>query len=136
MSNDRFRRDMRRIIDKAKNRNDLFVRRLCLDIDRRLVLKSPVDKGRFRANWNIGYGSINTSTSENLDPTGSESIARANVELSGAKAGMQIFITNSLPYAQRLENGWSGQAPFGMVKLTAEELQPVARQLALELRSV
>jgi hypothetical protein len=135
MSKDSFIRDMRRIIDKAKNRNDVFVRRLALEIDRRLVLKSPVDTGRFRANWNIGYGALNVTITNDTDKTGSKSIGKANSELLQAKAGMQIFISNSLPYAQRLEDGWSKQSPFGMVKLTVEEFKPIANRLASEIRA-
>ncbi|NBT33816.1 MAG: hypothetical protein EBT13_18445 [Rhodobacteraceae bacterium] len=33
-----------------------------------------------------------------------------------------IYIQNNLPYANRLENGWSGQAPQGMVALTVAEV--------------
>jgi hypothetical protein len=32
------------------------------------------------------------------------------------------YIQNNLPYAERLENGWSKQAPHGMVKITLYEL--------------
>ena len=38
------------------------------------------------------------------------------------RAGQTIFITNSLPYAYRLEyDGWSRQAPAGMVRVTVVE---------------
>ena len=31
------------------------------------------------------------------------------------------FLTNSVPYIVMLEYGWSGQAPFGMVRITLHE---------------
>ena len=34
-----------------------------------------------------------------------------------------IYIQNNLPYANRLENGWSNQAPAGMVALTIAEVE-------------
>jgi hypothetical protein len=38
-------------------------------------------------------------------------------------SGQKIFLTNALPYAIRLENGWSKtQAPQGMVKLSLAEI--------------
>jgi len=41
---------------------------------------------------------------------------------SGAGRIRQIFIVNGLPYINRLENGWSQQAPNGMVAITLAEL--------------
>jgi hypothetical protein len=134
MSNEQFRRDMRRIIDKAKNRNDELICSLCLDAYSRLVLKSPVATGRFKANWQVGYNSPDTTTTLETDKSGSTAIAKATVELKDS-AGQIVFLTNSLPYAKRLEDGHSqAQAPFGMVKLTVEELQPTITKIARELR--
>ena len=133
MSNDQFRRDMRRIIDKAKNKNDQLVRKLCLDMYSRLVFKSPVDTGRFRANWQVGYGAPDTTTTLETDQSGNAAVAKAEVELRGA-GGNVVYLTNALPYAKRLEDGWSKQSPSGMVKLTVVELQPAITRIARELR--
>lgn len=133
MSNDQFRRDMRRIIDKAKNKNDQLVSKLCLDMYSRLVFKSPVDTGRFRANWQVGYGAPDTTITLATDLTGNAAVAKAEVELRGA-GGNVVYLTNALPYAKRLEDGWSKQSPFGMVKLTVVELQPAITRIARELR--
>ncbi|CFO10931.1 Uncharacterised protein [Bordetella pertussis] len=40
------------------------------------------------------------------------------------------YLSNSLPYAVPLENGWSKQAPQGMAKLTAQEFQRYVSQAA------
>ena len=34
----------------------LFVRKIALDLLRKITMKSPVDTGRFRANWMTGIG--------------------------------------------------------------------------------
>jgi hypothetical protein len=79
----------------------------------------------------VGNGSINTSTTESLQA------ANNSNEISSIKVnGQTIFITNSLPYAQRLEYGWSKQAPLGVVRITAVEFQSIARQVGAELRSI
>jgi len=44
-----------------------------------------------------------------------------------------IYLTNNLPYAQRLEEGYSQQAPAGMVALTIQEFQAIANEIGLEL---
>lgn len=81
--------------------------------------------GRFRGNWMFSIGSPDTSTTEEVDPSGSKSTARI---VSGAiefKAGDTAFITNSLPYAIPLEYGHSQQAPGGMVRITLARFQQI-----------
>src|SRR5690606_10449361 len=87
-----------------------------------IVSMSPVDTGRFRANWNYSVGAPDESTSLWVDPTGGLTIRKIIAQSRGAKAGYVYYLTNALPYAQRLENGWSKQAPQGMVRLTAMDL--------------
>lgn len=97
--------------------------KIALTALRGVVLKSPVDTGRFRGNWNVGIGSIDYSTTENIDKGGGDTIAQGAGRVSGAGTYDVIWITNNLPYANRLENGWSKQAPAGMVALTFAEIE-------------
>lgn len=93
---------------------------------RGVVLKSPVDKGRFKGNWNLAIGSMDASTTEAVDPAGGQTINRAAGAISAYSAieGFPVInITNALPYAERLEDGYSAQAPGGMVGLTVAEIQ-------------
>lgn len=138
MTNNKFRQDIARIINRANNKQNQFVRKLCLQIDRSVVLKSPVDTGRFRANWNVGYNTIDTSITTSTDASGSASIAKASAKLSlGDLTGKTIFITNSLPYAYRLEyEGWSKQAPQGMVRITLAELNSTIQKVGAEVRAL
>ena len=103
-----------------------FVRRICLEALSRIVLKTPVDTGRARGNWNVGIGEIDETTDfELFDKTGSKSLRRGGKEIGkyAREDGFpNVYISNNLPYANRLENGWSKQAPKGMVALTAIEL--------------
>jgi len=84
--------------------------------------------GRFRANWQIGVGTMNTTTTEDTDKSGSATLARIKGVADGLKAGQVVVISNSLPYAQRLEVGWSKQAPQGMVRLTVADLPGLMAQ--------
>ena len=93
---------------------------------RGIVQKSPVDTGRFRGNWNTSIGGADFTTTETVDPSGSASIASATATLGNydATEGFPaINISNGLPYAVRLEDGYSGQAPNGMVALTITEIE-------------
>ena len=51
-------------------------------------------------------------------------------EIQRTGAGGVTYLSNSLPYAVPLENGWSKQAPQGMVKLTAQEFPQYVSQAA------
>ncbi|TSA15029.1 MAG: HK97 gp10 family phage protein [Comamonadaceae bacterium] len=83
-----------------------------------VVMKSPVDTGRFRANWRVGADNVNVAIDAlpNVNP-----LALGNAFLRKFRAGQTIYITNSLPYARKLEYGWSKQAPQGMVRITILE---------------
>lgn len=131
MNNDRFRARFAKRIEKAKGKFELFVKKLAVDIDASLVLKSPVDTGRFRANWVVGNGSVNSMTKESF-----QAANNAPVINSLKVNGQTIYITNSLPYANRLEYGYSKQAPAGMVRITLVEVQSMARRIGVELRTL
>ena len=100
----------------------------------RVVQRSPVDTGRFRGNWQVGDGGPDTRTDSDFDkqPLGSApsggSFARWNDQLEGVLPGTVIYITNSLPYARRLEyEGYSKQAPSGMVRVTLTEYSQIIK---------
>jgi hypothetical protein len=120
--NKKFKRDLDFLIKKAGGNATQFVKALALRIDTALVAKSPVDTGRFRANWNLSINGVDTSTTQNTDKTGQLTVQKSFAALSSFRMGDSILITNSLPYAQRLEFGYSQQAPKGMVRLTQAEI--------------
>jgi hypothetical protein len=106
-------------VKTVKAREDLVVRKLGLDILSSVVRMSPVDTGRFRGNWQVGLNAPVAGQLARLDKSGAVTIAAGNQILSHASAGGVIYLNNNLPYAQRLEYGWSKQAPSGMVRITA-----------------
>ncbi len=97
-------------------------RLVALETLSRVVMKSPVDTGRFRGNWQVSVGGRATGTLARLDPSGQQTIAAGAAVIAHLDRPAMIFITNNLPYANRLENGWSKQAPAGMVAVTIAEL--------------
>jgi hypothetical protein len=118
--------------------------KLALDALRRLILKSPVGfprnwknpapkgyvGGQFRGSWQLtvgseGSGIVGQPLKGKFGSTSAANVAASNAvaELDKLQPYFPVFIVNGLPYAQRLENGWSKQAPLGMVALTVQELQ-------------
>lgn len=118
-----FARDLAVFVERAKDKQDLVVRKVALDLYRSLAMKSPVDTGRFRGNWQVGVSTVNTTVDSPVDPSGEAAIARAEAALTNVKVGGVIYLTNSLPYAKPLEYGHSKQAPGGMVRITVVEYE-------------
>ena len=100
-------------------------REVVINVGRSVVEKSPVRTGRFRANWQHGFGSPANGTLDDLDPSGGASLVRIQSSTEGNPAAGIHFISNNLPYAQRLEDGYSSQAPSGIVGLTAIEFRDI-----------
>lgn len=101
--------------------------KIALEALNKVVMRSPVDTGRFRANWNVSFGNPDLAITENKDKPGTETIAKGGALIESLDRLNRVWISNNLPYANRLENGWSKQAPAGMVALTFAELSTIAR---------
>ena len=109
---------LKAIAERNKVKLSLVVRKTVLDMAGQMIRLSPVDTGRFRSNWQYGGGLMNTDTGSRIDASGASSIGRITAGIGGWRPGETMWITNSLPYAQRLESGWSKQAPAGVVRTT------------------
>ncbi|MCE0850550.1 HK97 gp10 family phage protein [Pseudomonas asiatica] len=90
------------------------VRVIALAMLNEIVLRSPVDTGRFRGNNIVSVGAPVYTSSANVDPTGSETIQQGVRVMTGLEPYTQVFIQNNLPYAVPLEDGHSQQAPAGI----------------------
>lgn len=112
---------LKQIVGGLQERVLLVTRRASLEIAQRVIERSPVDTGRFRGNWVCAMHAPAGITRPTTDKDGGETLGAVSAALSGWQAGQTIYITNHLPYAYRLEHGWSQQAPHGMVRLTVAE---------------
>lgn len=71
-----------------------------------IVKKTPVDTGRARGNWNISINTPDLSIDENIDKNKVPAKIKKNQqELEKAKKDESIFISNNLPYIEKLEYG-------------------------------
>lgn len=122
-----------RLVDKAKGNIDLAVRQAVVLAAQGIVLDTPVDTGRARGNWVLGVNRIDATTSANTDKSGEATIRKIANGMPRAAAGGIYYITNSLPYIQRLEDGYSQKAPSGMVKTTVAALPAAIERFARTL---
>jgi hypothetical protein len=96
---------------------------------RGVVNKTPVDTGRARGNWQTTLGDPATGTLDTTDPGGNQTIARGSNTVTTADPFSVIWLSNNLPYIERLEDGYSQQAPSGMVSTTVTEIQVQFRRV-------
>ena len=83
--------------------------------------------GRFRANWDYGFNNIPRQQFDMTDKSGNASKDRVKSGIGSNVYGVH-YVSNNLDYALKLENGWSRQAPNGMVKLTAMKFNTFVKE--------
>ncbi len=90
--------------------------------------------GRFRANWQIGVDRIPEQILDTVDPSGATTQNAIMASIPDEAAGKVYYLVNNLPYAQRLEEGYSKQAPTGMVGLAVIEFPQMVEQAVAGLK--
>ena len=80
--------------------------------------------GRFRGNWQVSFDRPAVGAIDRVDKAGTATLAAGREVLAHYDSGEygSIWFTNNVPYAQRLEYGWSKQAPAGIVRVVAAEI--------------
>jgi hypothetical protein len=132
-----FASDLRRFQMKADRESDRQIRAKILSLTAGIIQRTPVDTGRARGNWQATIGAPAQGAVERMSKTGSAAISAAMPAIRQAK-GNVFYLTNNLPYIAHLEfglytqgpfaterttrDGYSVQAPYGMVRLTIREL--------------
>lgn len=155
MSRSTFAADVKRFAEKTIREQERILRTVALEIDKEVVMKTPVDTGRARANWVIELNSVPsgfTPRAASADP-----LAEAVAVTRRARIGDTIYIVNGLPYIRVLEygeypnppkrgsrvgrgsratyviksqGGYSRQAPQGMVRITAQRWAQFVKEVA------
>lgn len=103
-------------------------KKLMIDIDRRVIIETPVDTASAKRSWVAG---VNRSPTEvfdlpdgsNINAAESQAIQQAESTISRARAFDTIYVVNNQPYIERLNDGWSSQAPSRYVdNIIAQEV--------------
>lgn len=127
-----FALDLQRFAEKCADKADDMVGNIVVRVAAELDRRSPVGDavywkskppkgyigGHFRANWQLGVSTRPTAEVSGVDPTGAKTMGRILAEIPAEASGKVYWLANNAPYAQRLEYGWSRQAPAGLVGLT------------------
>jgi len=138
-----FSLDIRKFAEKAKANTDDVIAGTCLDLSRRIILRTPVDSGQARWNWQASLGSPESGILSGDDKSGSNAINKvASVTVNAS--GNIFYLTNNMPYINKLEfggypspspsgktsGGYSTQSPEGMVRVTIREFNQIVDKQA------
>lgn len=93
---------------------------VALDFLRLVILASPRDKGTFQGNWVVGLNSIDSNIyPRRTNKQNSINRGGAIIKKLTYSPDMTINVSNNLPYARRLNNGYSDQSPKFFVEIAA-----------------
>ena len=107
-----------------------------------VIKSSPVDTGRFRANWTAAGVQPSTVTTDMTDKSGSAATGAMANYINTANGQMVFTLSNNLPYAHKLEyggypgdgpntvGGFSKQAPQGFVRVNVSRFQAILDEQA------
>lgn len=122
-----FEEQMRDIIKNRTGVTEEIFRAVALQVTEKVITRTPVDTGRARGNWNAEIDKEDETTNDSR--TAAQALALAQGKALKAEIGQRFTLVNGLPYIQKLEYGYSRQAPKGMVRITAEEFNSIIREL-------
>lgn len=98
------------------------MRSVVLSFMRNVTFASPVDTGRFRANWVVGINSPDENQYPNRKAISTAlSKARQQTKKFEFTGSQVMYINNNLPYAARLNDGYSKQSGKFFVERSARQ---------------
>jgi|InoplaM1SAM_1038575.scaffolds.fasta_scaffold02473_1 hypothetical protein len=112
---------------EIRDEAESMARRVAFAVDRQVVLMSPVDTGRFRANWQVSLNVDAAGTVEHIPgvkgstrgPNTQKALDQLDKLTKQFKLGDTIVIINNVDYGVYLNDGTSKQAPRNFVQIAA-----------------
>lgn len=137
-----FTTDLLRFGEAAKFKQEQALRKVSFELFSRVIMRTPVDTGRLRGNWQAtvkGPANGEVEVDDNASPVRQRgegsSIAKQAMALKvlGENDPTVFYLTNTLPYAGVIEYGSSKQAPQGMVRISVAEYQDIVSEVTSAL---
>lgn len=121
-----FSKRIKQIAAGVEKNADGMMRKTVITVASSVALRTPVDTGRARSNWQTHIGSAPSGLVSAFSKGSKGSTAAAGVAQATSSAvqemerynnsGSDVYITNNLPYIGRLNEGSSDQAPVGFIQ--------------------
>lgn len=128
-------------IEQTRSDIDNVLQTVVLLIGQSVVTLSPVDTGTFKGNWQLSIGETIDNSLIRQDPTGEQTLNDIASKVTQFTAGQVAYIQNHVLYGNDLEyglyngptqkvtdEGFSRQAPAGMVRVTAARFSQIVDQ--------
>lgn len=129
-----FALDVSKFVEKAKKNPEKVMRQVSIKLFSAIIKASPVDTGCFRMNWMASGGIPASGITDATDKSGNIATGNATGFVLKASDWHEFTLTNNLPYAQRLEYGWSQQAPAGVVRTNVSRFQQLINEEANKVK--
>lgn len=96
------------------------VKKAASDVHAHLVVTTPFKTGKARSNWLVTLNAPSTYVipTHGAEASISTTLADAEAVIRQCKNNDVIYITNNVPYIQKLNEGSSVQAPAGFIEAT------------------
>ena len=113
-----FQVDIAKFQGTVEKRLSQIARKVTLELHKNIVLETPVDTGRLKANNQIGIGSRPTSSVLDTDKSSvgspGKTVAQEAPKVNDYKPGDDLWITNNVEYAYYVEVGHHRVPPVAM----------------------
>lgn len=129
-----FTLDIKNFVEKAKKNPETVARQVSFKLFSAVIKASPVDTGRFRMNWQTAGAVAPSGVIDGTDKGGAGATGNAASYIFAASDWNEFTLTNNLPYAERLEYGWSNQAPQGMVRVNVARFNTLLEEEASKVK--
>ena len=94
---------------------DTLTKKITGDMLTTVVAATPIDTSAARGNWRVGIGKVDTTA--DLNSRGAVAVGLPKIASQGG-LGKIVYLSNSLKYIERLNNGWSMQAPKNFMQIS------------------
>ena len=137
-----FEEQMRAFARRANMSVEKTVKGTAIKLFSAVIKSSPVDTGRFRANWTAAGVQPSTVTTDMTDKSGAAAIGAMVNYINSAKGQTVFTLANNLPYAHVIEyggypgdgpntvGGFSKQAPQGVVRVNVARFEAILEEQA------
>lgn len=128
-------------VEQTEEKIDDILQTIIIKVGTMVVRLSPVDTGRFRANWHLSIDRESGVSSMSFDQEGQSTINLIASAANSFTAGQVAYIQNNVLYGNDLEwglyngptqkvtaDGYSTQAPSGMVRVTESEFLNIVNE--------
>lgn len=125
-----FATQVRNFTTKAEKATDKTIRAITFALFREVIMRTPVDTGRLKGNWQATQSAPATGTVTVDDKSGGKTVVAMAAAIGGW--GSVSYLSNNLPYAHRIEfDGWSHtKAPEGMVRKSLARINAIVAKAA------